>query len=208
MCSRKSSIHKLNIILLCACYCFSTERRKRNGKSGLVLPPRPAFPKPTNTQPSSHIKPKPPHTPQHTGGVEAQSQSGPMAKKGNIETSGDGREREGDKDRELWARLDELEKEEEEYLANERERELATVEKAIAADVDEPTSRSRFSDDSEEEKHVTANVRERSHKSEDLAADSASPLRITIKHTPSQDAPAPKTVCIIQYSHKVVLLRG
>ena len=175
------------------CYYFSTERRKRNVKSGLVPPPRPAFPKPANTQPSSHIKPKPPHTPQHTGGVEAQSRSGPMAKKGNIERSGDGREREGDKDRELWARLDELEREEEEYLANEREQELAAAEKAIAADEDEPTSRNRFSDDSEEEKHVTANVRERSQKS-DLAADSASPLRITIKHTPSQDAPAPKTV--------------
>ena len=131
-----------------------------------------------------------------------------MAKKGNKERSGDGREREGDKDRELWARLDELEREEEEYLANERERELAAAEKVIAADEDEPTSGSRFSDDSEEEKHVTANVRERSHKSEDLAVASAGPLRITIKHTPSQDTPAPKTVCMIQYNHKVILLRG
>ena len=162
-------------------------------------PPRPAFPKPANTQPSSHIKPKPPLTPQHTEGMEAQSRSASgelMAKKGNEERSGNGREREGDKDRELWARLDELEREEE-YLANERERELAAAEKAIAADVDEPTSRSRFSDDSEEDKHVTANVRERSRKSEDLATASAGPLRITIKHTPSQDAPAPKTVYMI-----------
>ena len=72
------------------CCYFSTERRQRNVKSGLVPPPRPAFPKPTNTQPSSHIKPKPPHT-QHTEGVEAQSRSasgGPMAKKGSRERGG------------------------------------------------------------------------------------------------------------------------
>ena len=122
-----------------------------------------------------------------------------MAKKGSRERGGDGRQREMKKDRELWARLDELEREEEEYLAKEKERELAAAEKA---DEDKPTSRTRFSDDSEEGKHVTANVKERSHKSKELAAASAGPLRITIKHTPSQDTAAPKTVCMMQYSHK------
>ena len=122
-----------------------------------------------------------------------------MAKKGSRERGGDGRQREMKKDRELWARLDELEREEEEYLAKEKERELAAAEKA---DEDKPTSRTRFSDNSEEGNHVTANVKERSHKSKELAAASAGPLRITIKHTPSQDTAAPKTVCMMQYSHK------
>ena len=108
-----------------------------------------------------------------------------MAKKGSREGGGDGRERAMKKDRELWARLDELEREEEEYLAKEKERELAAAEKAIAADEDKPTSRTRFSDDSEEGKHVIANVKERSHKSKELAAASAGPLRITVEHTPS-----------------------
>ena len=158
-------------------------------------PPRPAFPKPTNTQPSSHIKPKLPHT-QHTERECLSGSGGPRAKKGNKERSGDGREQELKKDRELWARLDELEREEEEYLAKEKERELAAAEKAIAAVEDEQTSRTRFSDDSGKGKHVTANTR--SHESKELAAASAGPLRITIKHTPLQDAAAPKTVCMIQ----------
>ena len=125
-----------------------------------------------------------------------------MAKKGSTERGGDDREREMKKDGELWVRLDELEREEEVYLTKEKERELAAAEKAIAADEDKPTSRTRFSDDSEEGKHVTANVKERSHKSKELAAASAGPLRITIKHTPSQNTAAPKTVCMMQYSHK------
>jgi Mg2+ and Co2+ transporter CorA len=126
-----------------------------------------------------------------------------MAKKGD---SGGicNREQEVERDRELWTRLDELEREEEEYLAKERERELAAATnelsdekgKHVAENEDKPTIRTRFSDDSEEEKYFTVNVKGRSQKSKQLAATSG-PLRITVKHTPSQDAAAPKMVCMI-----------
>ena len=109
------------------------------------------------------------------------------------------REREAEKNIELWAHLDELEREEEEYLAKERERELAAAnkQKGMAEGEDKPTTRTRFSDASEEKKHVTVKVKEGPHK----LAVASGPLRIIVKHTPSQDTAAPikaKMVCPIQ----------
>lgn len=170
-------------------------------------PPRPAFPKSTHAQPSSHIKSKPSHS-QHTERVETHSLPAPgvpVAKKGGKKGGEGSHEREVEKDRELWARLDELEREEEEYLAKERERELAVAtdklceEKGVAKDEDKPTIRTKLSDDLKEREHVTMKVKGGSHESKQVAATS-DPLRITVKHTLSQDTAALATankVCII-----------
>ena len=183
--------------------CISTERRQRNIKSGLVPPPRPAFPKSTNKQSSSHIKPKSEYK-----RVETQSQSASgmaVAKKTDRQESTDSGAREVEKDRELWARLEELEREEEEYLSREgeeREREPAAThrneEKEIAEGGDKPIIRTKFS---EEKERVTVEIKEVSPNSKESVV-AAGPLRITVKHTPSQDTAAPtrvKMVCTCTY---------
>lgn len=119
-----------------------------------------------------------------------------------------------EKERELWARLDELEREEEEYLAKERERELAAAaanklneEERISDGDDKPTARTKFCNVSEEGKHVTANIKEGPEKSRKLAAASG-PLRITVKHTPSKDTATPARAKTVWYNHSIEYVEG
>ena len=102
-------------------------------------------------------------------------------------TSGSTESRETEGDKELWARLDELEKEEEVYLAKEREEE----ERVAAMDGEEETTHDKekltarpTSDDTvvTEKKRATTEAKDLSTRS----PAAANPLRITVKHTSSE----------------------
>ena len=154
------------------------------------------------------MKPKPLH--EHNKRAETPSQSaigGISTAKGEAGKGGS-KISEVDKDRDLWARLDELEKEEEEYLAKERERELAVAvdklseEKRMAESGERPVARTTSSNISKEKEH---NIGKEAPPKSKQSVDSG-PLRIAVKHTPQQETAVSakaKTVYIIMYACKL-----
>ena len=110
----------------------------------------------------------------------------------------------GKSEKELWARLGELEREEEEYLAKEKEKE---EEKAAATEVEKETTSSRegsgtrtTGDEGVTDESMTTKAKEHVPQAsiEPSTVTAAAPLRITVKHSSSQplDSTEPQEVLL------------
>lgn len=181
-----------------------TERRQHNIKSGqFVPPPRPAFPKQGTTAQSppraipslSHERTKRGRT--HPSSSKVQLTSNQPEREKKEELTGahvtEPRESEvGKSEKELWARLDELEREEEEYLAKERgeeqQRAVANeAEKATASSREGLATRTTSDNGVADDESITTKAKHLPQASaEPSTVTAAAPLRITVKHSSSQ----------------------
>ena len=163
-------------------------------------PPRPAFPKQvTTTQSPPQAKPSLHEQTRgrtHPPSSKVQLTASQPEREGRIDARvTEPRESEvGRSEKQLWARLDELEREEEEYLAKEKEEE----ERAVATEAEKETAPSRegsatitTSDEGMADESMTTKAKDVSQTSiEPLTVTAAAPLRITVKHSSSSQPPA------------------
>ena len=186
----------------------AAERRQRNIKSGYVPPPRPAFPKASSTHPSSHAKSTRSHDQPRAStdylSTKSKQIGGEQKAKLKVgERVTDTRETEKSVE-ELWARLDELEKEEKEYLAHKKEEEDdddddEKAAMAVKSDKEKWTAERKTSKERDEKVMAMAKKAKKVPvKSTGVSTVATPPLKITVRHTSSQlDASSEiKEVCL------------